>query len=489
MAAPSTDLKEKVRRLPHCPGVYLFKDRFGEILYVGKAKDLKKRVSTYFQPSRRFRIEQPKIAAMVELVRDLDTLEVRSDAEALLLEGKLIKEYKPRYNTDFTDDKRFLLVRVDVQNPIPRFQLVRTKKDNQSLYFGPFAYAKLLRTTLAEIQRKFGILLGGSRPGALRDGKFRLYDDARAEIYGHPNEMTPGDYRERVGQACEFLRGKSRQWLDELEAEMAAAAAELQFEKAAELRDLCQALRRTLAPTRKFKHNPRSHEDPAANLEALRDALGLAGPPRRMECFDISHISGSFLVASMVHFHDGAPDKARYRHFKIKSFIGNDDFRAMHEVVGRRYKRLHDEQKPFPDLVVIDGGIGQVHAALAAFEALGLPAPPLVGLAKKEESIVFPDGRDDLQLPRRDPALRLLQRLRDEAHRFANAFNAKLRSRRIRDSVLDDMPGLGPARREKLLGHFKSLPRLKKASFEELLAVKGIGRKFAEQLHEFLQKV
>ena len=173
MAAPSSDLKEKVRRLPHSPGVYMFKDQFGEIIYVGKAKDLKKRVSTYFQPSRRFRIDQPKIGAMIELIRDLEILEVHSDAEAILLEGKLIKEYKPRFNTDFTDDKRFLLVRVDIQNTIPKFQLVRTKRDNQSLYFGPFAYAKLLRTTLAEMQRKFGILLGDSKPGILKKRKIQ----------------------------------------------------------------------------------------------------------------------------------------------------------------------------------------------------------------------------------------------------------------------------------------------------------------------------
>ena len=209
------------------------KDRFGEILYVGKAKDLKKRVSTYFQPSRRFSFDQPKIAAMVELVRDLDTIEVRSEAEALLLEGKLIKEYKPRYNTDFTDDKRFLLIRVDIHNPIPRFHLVRTKKDNQSRYFGPFAYAKLLRTALAEMQRKFGILQGSARPTLICDTKFRLYQDARAEIYGHPNEMTLDEYRIRVEKACEFLQGKSREWLGELETEMQEAAQNLEFEKAA----------------------------------------------------------------------------------------------------------------------------------------------------------------------------------------------------------------------------------------------------------------
>jgi len=488
MATPSNDLKEKVRRLPHRPGVYLMKDRFGEILYVGKAKDLKKRVSTYFQPSRRFSFDQPKIAAMVELVRDLDTIEVRSEAEALLLEGKLIKEYKPRYNTDFTDDKRFLLIRVDIHNPIPRFHLVRTKKDNQSRYFGPFAYAKLLRTALAEMQRKFGILQGSARPTLICDTKFRLYQDARAEIYGHPNEMTLDEYRIRVEKACEFLQGKSREWLGELETEMQEAAQNLEFEKAAELRDLCQALRRTISPTRKFTHDPRTNEDATAYIEALQQALDLPQLPNRMECFDISHISGSFVVASMVHFHNGTPDKSQYRRFKIKSFIGNDDFRAMNEVVGRRYKRLHDEKKPFPELVVIDGGIGQVHAALAAFEDLGLPVPDIVGLAKKEESIVFPDNRKDLRLPRRDPALRLLQRLRDEAHRFANAYNAELRSKRIRDSILDDFPGIGPKRREKLLHHFKSIRNLKNISAEELQQVEGIGPRLARELQAFLQK-
>ncbi|MBT3468142.1 MAG: excinuclease ABC subunit UvrC, partial [Opitutae bacterium] len=175
--------------------------------------------------------------------------------------------------------------------------------------------------------------------------------------------------------------------------------------------------------------------------------------------------------------------------FKIKSFIGNDDFRAMNEVVGRRYKRLHDEQKPFPDLVVIDGGIGQVHAALVAFKKLGLPVPEIVGLAKKEESIVFPDNREDLRLPRRDLGLQLLQRLRDEAHRFANSYNAELRSKRIRDSILNDFPGIGPMRREQLLRHFKSISNLKKASAQEIEKVEGIGPSLAKKLQVFLQKL
>ncbi len=489
MAVPQIDLKEKVRGLPHGPGVYLMKDRFGQILYVGKAKDLKKRVSTYFQASRKFSMEQPKIAAMLSLVCDFEILEVRSEAEALLLEGRLIKQNKPRYNTDFTDDKRFLLVRVDVQSPIPRFRLVRTKKDQQSRYFGPFAYANLLRTTLSEMQKRFGILQGNTNPSTVKDGRFRLYQDARAEIYGHPNEMTLDEYRGRVEQACQFLQGKSREWLKELEIEMEESAQNLDFEKAAELRDLCQALRRTISPTRKFKHVPNPKDDLVENLAGLRQVLDLPGIPRHMECFDISHISGSFVVASMVHFRDGAPDKNQYRRYKIKSFIGNDDYKAMCEVVGRRYLRLHNEKKPFPDLVVIDGGIGQVNAALEAFNKLRLPRPRLVGLAKKQEAIVFPGNRPDLLLPRRDPSLKLLQRLRDEAHRFAKDFNVSIRRKRIRDSVLDDLPGVGPVRRQRLLLHFKSLAKLRKATEENLRQVEGIGPSLAKELLEFLRNI
>jgi excinuclease ABC subunit C len=206
-----------------------------------------------------------------------------------------------------------------------------------------------------------------------------------------------------------------------------------------------------------------------------------------MECFDISHISGTFVVASMVHFTEGRPDKAQYRRFAIKSFIGNDDFKAMEEVVARRYRRLNAERKPFPDLVVIDGGRGQVAAALKAFVGLDCLPPPLIGLAKKQETIIFPDGRAPLNLPLGNPGLNLLQRLRDEAHRFANTYNADLRSRKIKESVLDGFPGLGEKRKAALLGHFGSLDKLRAASAEAIAAVPGCGEKFSSALHAFLQ--
>src|SRR5277367_1356956 len=196
-------LKEKVRRLPDKPGVYLMRDRIGRIIYVGKAKALKRRVSSYFQPSRAFALH-PKIRALVEMITDFDAIVVKSEPEAILLEGKLIKQWKPRYNTDFTDDKRFLLVRVDMREELPRFRLVRLRKDDSSRYFGPFAHSGPLRKALAQMRKQFGILLGDGIPKRQADGSWQLYDDVRAEIYGFPNSVTTQDYRKRVDEACLF---------------------------------------------------------------------------------------------------------------------------------------------------------------------------------------------------------------------------------------------------------------------------------------------
>jgi excinuclease ABC subunit C len=485
-ASDPVNLKEKVRHLSEKPGVYLMKDRLGRIIYVGKAKALKKRVSSYFTPSRAQTLH-PKIRALIEMIADFEVIEVKSEPEALLLEGKLIKQWKPKYNTDFTDDKRFLLVRVDLAPELPRFALTRFKKDDRSRYFGPFAHSGLLRKTLAQMRRQFGVLLGDASPKRLPDGRWQLYDDVRQELYGFANETTAADYRLRVADACEFLEGKSREWLESLRAEMLDAAGKKEFEKAAELRDVVFALEKTLARTRTFERFDPTH--PAADEEAMRllgESLGMQKIPRTMECFDISHISGTFVVASMVHFHEGRPDKDLYRRFQIKSFIGNDDFRAMEEVVGRHYRRLRDEQKPMPDLIVIDGGRGQIGAALKAFAAIEVDPPTLIGLAKKHETIIFPDERAPLNLPLSHPALNLLQRLRDEAHRFANTYNADLRSKKIRESVLDDFPGLGATRRSALLEHFGSIERLRAASAEKLAEVDGIGPRMAADLHAYL---
>ncbi len=483
------EMRKIARKLPQVSGVYLMRDRLGHVIYVGKAKNLRKRVSSYFQGSRRFIWSQPKIGAMVEMVREIATHETRNETEALLLEGKLIKEYKPRYNTDFTDDKQFLLVRVDLKSILPRFRLCRNRKNDGSHYYGPFAQAGMLRSTLSEMRKKFGILLNDAKPVHLGGGKWQLYDDARAEIFSGHNEVSDHEYRKRVDEACAFLEGRAKDWLKELREEMIRRAEAMNFERAAELRDLSDSLAKTIKKNRRFSRVlPDLEVDHDEPLASLAKQLALSGKPQVIECFDISHVSGTFVVASMVRFVGGKPDKKGYRRFKIKSFHGNDDFRAMEEVVNRRYARLAEEKKQLPNLVVVDGGIGQVTSAQKALMCLKLDSIPLVGLAKREETVVFPDERQELKMSAHDPALRLLQRLRDEAHRFANRFNADLRSKKIRESILDDFTGLGKVKREALMEKFVTIEKLKRASVYELVEVDGIGAKIALRLHEFLNR-
>jgi len=476
--------KAKARRAPHTPGVYLMKDAAGLVVYVGKAKDLKKRLASYFVPRQRM---TPKVAAMMDTVADMEWHEVRSETEALLLEGKLIKRWRPRWNILFRDDKQFPQVRVDLADALPKFRIVRARTTDACRYFGPFPHQQAVRRTLNEMRKKFGILLADSTPTALPDGTWKLYDDARSEIQKHANVVTVEEYAARVTEACAFLEGKVESWGEQVEADMRKAAEARDYEKAASLRDLLDALKRTTEKSRRFlRENPLPRRDEAGALTSLAAALGLERPPATAECFDISHISGTLAVASMVRFVDGQADKSGYRRFKIKSFEGNDDFRSMQEVVGRRYTRLHEEHRAFPELVIIDGGLGQVGAALAAFKEHALAPPPLIGLAKREETIVFPDGRE-LKLPRHDVGLALLMRIRDEAHRFANDFNAELRSRKLRESLLDEMPGLGPKRKDALLAHFGSIQKLRKATAAEIAEVAGLSDKLAGEVKAYLE--
>jgi len=464
------------------------KDRLGRIIYVGKAKALKKRVSSYFQPSRAFALH-PKIRALVEMIADFDAIELKSEPEAILLEGKLIKQWKPRYNTDFTDDKRFLLVRVDPREALARFRLVRLRKDDRSRYFGPFAHSGPLRKTLAEMRRRFGILLGDGTPRRLPDGSWQLYDDVRGEIYGFPASVTEAEYGERVERACAFLEGKSREWLGSLRSEMGAAAGRREFERAAGLRDIVLALEKTLEQPRHFERtDPTALSASESALESLQRALALASRPGVIECFDISHISGTFVVASMVRFAQGRPDRDNYRRFRIKGFVGNDDYRAMEEVVGRRYRRLRREGRAFPDLLVIDGGRGQVAVAADVLAEQGLHATQLIGIAKGPErkpgleEIVFADRQGAFSLPADNPGLHLLQQIRDEAHRFAIQGHRARRGKARMASSLQEIGGIGAKRRHALLAHFGGLKGIQAASVDDLARVPGISRALAERI-------
>ena len=501
---PATEhIRNKVSQLPHKPGVYLMKDRFGTVIYVGKARDLRKRVSQYFHPSRRLGWDL-KFRALVDAIHDLDVHVVRNDAEALLLEGRLIKEFHPRYNVSFRDDKRFLLVKTNLQDEIPRFTLARFKQDDGARYFGPFPNAGSLRSTLTLLRRQFN--LRGCRP--LRPGeedyKHCLYANLKHCTAPCIGNVTRDQYLEQVLAACEFLDGQCGELVERLEEEMKKAAVAQDYEKAAQLRDAVTDLRRSTQRTNKFIRLPYTLPvaiHPEKDVVELGDLLGLPTLPAWIEGFDISNISGTFAVASLVCFRNGRPDRNGYRRFKMKSVVGQDDFACMAETVRRRYRRLLREDhggqqgdgsapglgERVPSLIVIDGGKGQLNAACRELHALGLDHVPVIGLAKEYEEIYRPGQSEALRLSHDTGALKLLQRVRDESHRFANTFNAQLRLKKISESILDEFPGLGEKRKAALLRKFGSVQRLRLASADQIAAVPGLGEKSALALKRFLE--
>jgi excinuclease ABC subunit C len=530
-AATKPDLTKKVHDLPHKPGVYLMRDRLNRVIYVGKARDLRKRVGSYFLPSRSSNADL-KTRALLDSVWDFEFHTVRTEPEALLLEGRLIKEYRPRYNISFRDDKRFLLVKADMADEWPRFRLTRFKKDDNARYFGPFAHSGALRQTLAFMRKRFGVLTFGRGVPSERELKSSTY-----QVPMKLADINAEQYRERVEAACEFLNGKSREALEALENEMRKAAAAMNFERAAQLRDMVEDLRRTTKPMRRFtRHSLPTSIDPVADLRALADALGLKDSPAVMECFDISNISTTHIVASMVAFKDGVPDRSNYRRYRVKTVQGQNDFASMAEVIRRRYSRIllearesnpeaaeYSQENPaeaierlaaearaageaevvaldengneaprafvavrLPDLVIVDGGKGQLSAACKELQRLGLHELPIIGLAKEFEEIYRPATPLPLRLPDDSGALRLLQRIRDEAHRTANGYHQLLMKKRIAESILDDCKGVSQTRKQALLRKFGSVDRLRKASVEEVADVQGIGPRLAETILDYL---
>ncbi len=488
MPVERPDVMPKVRDLPHKPGVYLFKDRFNRVIYVGKARDLHKRVSQYFHPSRQYRAD-PKTQALLESIWDLEAHTVKSEPESLLLEGKLIKEYRPRYNISFRDDKRFLLVKVNLNDPFPRFQLSRVKKDDGARYFGPFPHAGSLRKTLTLLRRKFHIRT--CLPEIPGEVDFRHCLQHIIKNCSAPcvNKITRAGYLAQVKQACDFLDGASGEMLAEFKAEMEKAAERLDFERAAEIRNLLNDLKKTTRPTKRFARQFNTTVKPGEDMVALQEALELDQPLRIIECFDISNISTTHKVASMVCFRDGKPDRDDYRRYRIKGVEGQDDFASMAEVVRRRYSRVLSEGIRRPSLIVVDGGKGQLSSACRELKALGLDDLPIIGLAKEREEIFRPGISLPLVIDHSSGAIRLLQRIRDEAHRFANGYHQILMKRRVSESILDDCPGVSENRKKLLLRHFGSIDKLRVATAEEIRAIEGIGPKLAETLVEFFAKL
>ncbi|MCZ6679536.1 MAG: excinuclease ABC subunit UvrC [Candidatus Poribacteria bacterium] len=599
-------IKDKLANLPANPGVYLMKDAGGKILYIGKAASLRQRVRSYFQDAATpHALTEP----MLRYVRDVDYILTTSDVEALVLENNLIKQHQPRYNIKLKDDKRYPYLKLTVNEPFPGLYITRRIENDGAKYFGPFVHTRATRQTIKQLTKVFPIRTchldlkaSGNAHRVCLDYHIKRCPGPCADL------IAVEDYDQIVKNVRRFLSGDAAAVIQELTAKMQTAAAELDFESAAQYRDEIEIVKQGIAkqnldnpsaededvigiaykgdeacvqvlmirdgklierehyflndvraesalealtafvqqyyqdasfvpktillpgeietpetlqnwlsekrgsqvtlhiPQRGRKRQLvemaaknanlileqkeqqivlRAGDNPA--LIELQELLNLPRPPQRIEGFDISNLGDRFPVASMVVMEDGEPANSEYRRFRIRTVEGQNDFAMMQEVVARRFRRAIEENR-FPDLILIDGGKGQLSAACEVLNALELRHLPIIGLAKRFEHIFLPDQSDPIVLRRDNPTLHLIQRLRDEAHRFALTYHRKLRSRELSHSILDEIPNIGPKRKQALLQHFGSVEKVCQATLDELLAVKGITHSVAANIRKHLSR-
>lgn len=478
MAAP-LHLKDRLAELPSDPGVYLYKDVAGTIIYVGKASQLKRRVRSYFTKKH----ADIKTPILVSNIASVDWIVTGSEVEALFLEAELIKRYKPLYNIRDKDDKNFSYVRVNVQDDFPRLSVVRRPSDDKARYFGPFMSTSMVRDALRYLRRIFPYF-SNSRLVAKSALEYQI------GLAPSP-DISKREYRANIRRLIMMLEGKSEDLVRELERGMDKAARAKQFEEAAHLRDQYLALK---ALSRKMIFGAQESFDISMDqaLTGLAERIGLKRLPKRLECYDISNFQGGDAVSSMVVFTHGTPHQSEYRKFKMRS-KGPNDFAMMAETMRRRFSGRHTDWA-LPDLIIIDGGKGQLAAATEVLDELGVSVPA-IGLAKRHEEIVqrvkdMPVARDGRQptsrgeeriegefriiaLPHTSKTLQLLQRIRDEAHRFAVSYHTTVRDKRTKTSVLDTIPGIGPVTRKQLIKAFGSVRALSYVSQDDLAAVIG----------------
>jgi len=598
------DWEAKLAQLPDRPGVYLYKDGKGQIVYVGKAASLRSRVRSYFQESR---ARDPKTDALVGQIRDLEYIVTGNELEALILESNLVKKHRPRYNIILRDDKHYPFLKLTTNEEYPRLVVARRVQRDGAAYFGPFYPATAMRETLRLVRQLFPLRTCRIKIDGKRARPCLQYYIHRCNAPCTSLETREG-YDRTVREVERFLEGKNDGLAQELTVQMEAAAAEEKFEQAARLRDRVQALNTVrerqkiistedsdqdivgivrqgqdacvqlffvrrgrllgresfffdrlsgsregevlsaflrqfyarevvppseillseevpeteltaewlagrrggrvelLAPQRGRKRElvAMAEENAAlalqshllsrgnrtyAVLDDLQRALGLPEPPHRIEAFDVSTFQGGETVASMVVWHEGEMKKDDYKRYRIRTVTGTDDFAAMHEAVSRRYGRVLETDGVLPDLILLDGGRGQLAAGLKALEALGLDYVPMVSLAKRAEEVYTPDRIEPLVMDLTSPALHALQKVRDEAHRFAVTYHKKLRTRRTISSVLDQIPGVGPILRTSLLKTLGSARAVRGASVAQLAAVPKVSPKLAQRIHDFFHPI
>ena len=609
MAIP--DIKGRLASIPARPGVYLMKGEADEVLYVGKAVNLRNRLRSYFQSSA---THSPKVLRLVDNAADLDFFVTDSELEALILECNLIKRHRPHYNVRLKDDKRYPYIKITWQEDFPRVNVVRRMQADGARYFGPYTSSAAMRQTLDLLRRIFPYLTC-KRKITGSDERSCLYHHIGRCLAPCIGAVSRDDYRDMMQQVCLFLEGKGEEVLASLRQRMETAAENMEFERAANLRDQIDAVERVIERQRvvsaslvdqdaiaiaredgevctqvffvrsgklvgheyfllegggdveepeilssflKQFYDHAAHVPPEILLPAeieekqvierwlterrggkvslrvprrgqkrklldmveenaretlshflareqiertralsglndLQTQLGLHGPPLRIEAYDISNIQGVAATGSMVVFAEGVPAKSEYRRFKIRAAQGPDDYAMMQQVLRRRFRRATTEERDtqsswarVPDLIVVDGGKGQLNAALEVLTEQGLESVPTIGLAKAREEIFQPGESEPVVLPRDSEALHLLQRLRDEAHRFAIVYHKAVRRSQSLSSILEEIPGIGPKRRRALLRRFTSLDAIRKASLEELASVEGMNENMARRVLEAL---
>ncbi|PQO29399.1 excinuclease ABC subunit UvrC [Bremerella cremea] len=433
---PFTLTADKVRKFPTTSGVYIFKDDKGRVIYVGKAKNLRSRAGSYFLAEAA--IDQ-RTGYWVNEIADADFLETENEVDALLAESRLIKDVQPKYNKEQKDDKTFPYLMITQREDFPRVEFTREPRDKNAKLYGPFASASALRGAIQVLQRIFkfrtcdlDIDETDERWKWFRPCLLASIDQCTAPCN---LRISKEEYRKDIRRLQMFLEGNGTRLVKQLQEEMLEASKNLEFEKAAKLRDEINMLDRLDERGELETHAQPEvfYVDPKKGLAGLRKVLGLATTPRTIEGVDIAHLGGSDTVASLVQFLDGLPFKPGYRRFKIRGVDGVDDFRSIHEVVARRFKRLSDNSEVFPDILLIDGGKGQLNAAMAAFRDLRIEPPTVISLAKREEEVYRPGESEPIRLSRHSFALRLLQYVRDESHRFAQHYHHLLREKRTFD--------------------------------------------------------
>lgn len=603
------DVQLKLKNLPTSSGVYIFKNKAGKFIYIGKAKNLRNRVRTYFQSPDKL---DPKTERMISKAADFELMETANEVEALILEANLVREYKPQYNVDLKDDKHFPYIKITTNEPFPRVLIVRRLEKDGATYFGPYTNATGMRRTVHFLTGLFKIRSCNLVIPHPKGKKYKVCLDYRINRCGGPCEdfQSQEEYKELVDSVILVLSGKSNKLVARLEEKMQKHSKEMKFEEAKEARDQIEAIKSVMVKQnvdvgemvnrdiisiareakdavavvmqlregaligrqdfqlkaeadetdenilntfveqyynfqpnmpdevflpmelsdiklleKWFKkekgskvniHTPKIGDkvrlvDLAARnarllldemlikkqtytertskmVTSLKDDLKLTKSPRTIACFDISNTGETDAVGSCVFFENGKPKKSGYRHFRIKGVKGQDDFKMMREVIGRYFFRIKKEESEPPDLVVVDGGKGQLSSALKELRYLGFDEQPIIGLAKRLEEVFLPGKSDPMSISKSSPSLTLLKLVRDEAHRFAIEYNRKVRSKRTITSALDNIKGIGPAKRAALLKEFGSVSEIKKRAPEELAEVQGINivlaKKILSQLHK-----